>query len=335
MCAKVIHRRARRVALIGVPMEEGASQRGTSQGPAALRRAGLASKFEREDLIVVDRGDVVSLPSPTVLRLPGPVRNAAAVARWVRAVAREAHDLARQNDFAVFLGGDHAISIGTLAGISRDCADQGRQLFVMWLDAHADFNTPFTTPSGNLHGMALAAVTGERTLAPLLEGTGHVAIEPRNVLLLGTRSVDRAEAAMLDAKSIQVCDMDQLRGREGLGPLQSFLGRVADCDGLLHVSFDIDVLDPSLAPGVGTPASGGLTREEAALIVQTLRQSGLVTSLDIAELNPLLDIEDRSARLAAEFAGLMFNAGGTTTKRRGLPSKKPEQRDGLLANETH
>jgi arginase len=265
MCAKVIHHRARRVALIGVPMEEGASQRGTSQGPAALRRAGLASKFEREDLIVVDRGDVVSLPSPRVVRLPGHVRNAAAVARWAQAVAREAHGLARQFDFAVFLGGDHAISIGTLAGISRYCAEQRRQLFVLWLDAHPDFNTPLTTPSGNLHGMALAAMTGERTLAPLLEGTGHVPIEPRNVLLLGTRAVDRAEAEMLAAKGVRVCGVHRLRSREGLQPLQTFLGRVADCVGHLHVSFDIDVLDPSLAPGVGTPANGGPTYEEAAL----------------------------------------------------------------------
>lgn len=296
----------RRLALIGAPTDRGAGQLGAALGPAALRDAGIADFLSCAGFDIFDVGDASPDGRSSAITLSGWARNSSAVARWVHSLAKSAYEALRRDDTPIFLGGDHALSIGSLAGVSRHWADAGRELFVIWLDAHADLNTPSTTPTGNLHGMALAALTGEQCLSPLLEGTGHVPIDPRRVLLVGTRSVDGPEARTLAMRSFNVSDIDQLRGHQALDPLHAFLERIADARGVLHLSFDIDVLDPAIAPGVGTPVAGGLEHDEVLAIVRVLRQSGLVRSLDIAELNPLLDLNGCTAALAARLAASVF-----------------------------
>lgn len=326
---------SQQLTLIGVPMDEGVDRPGTSLGADALRDAGLKELLLRSGMQVIDLGDVsaVGPGRPTVLQ--GRARNAAAVACWSSALARISYETLRRSERPIFLGGDHSLSIGSTAGVTRHWAEQGRELFVIWLDAHADLNTPLITPSGNLHGMTLAALTGEPLLAPLLAATGHVPIEPRNVLLIGTRSIDFAERAILKAKGFEVCSASAVRRSMELKQLRAFLDRAAACHGAVHVSFDVDVLDPKLAPGVGTPAPGGLDRETALRIMQALRRSGLVTSLDLVELNPLNDCGGATADLAAYVAASLFANPTQLASRGQLQITELENADGRHANEVH
>lgn len=297
----------RRLAVIGAPIEDGVGWPGTSLGPAALRAAGLTDVLQRNYLEIRDLGDLEPTGSGSdaipdrELDLGGPAHRAAAVRRWTRALSDATLAAARRGEIPVVLGGDHALSIGSMHGAARHWAEQRRELYVLWLDAHADINTPLTTPSGNIHGMVLAALTGEPMLAPLFGGANSVPIDPRKVLMLGVRSIDPGEAEPLTWGGYRVAGKPRM-----LPALGAFIDRVAARGGALHVSFDVDVLDPSLAPGVGTPVAGGLGISDLLDIMQIVRRSGLVTSLDIVEVNPLHDSSARTARIAAGIAASAF-----------------------------
>jgi arginase len=293
---------------VGVPIDIGASQPGAIMGPAALRTAGLVENLRELGHEVEDHGDVAP-PPPLALDLAVPsekARNLAHVAAWSRLLSERTYAIVRGGACPLVLGGDHSLSIGTVNGVARYAQEAGRELFVLWLDAHADFNTPATTPSGNMHGMSAALLAGEPGAEAVFGEHARAAIRPANLRFFGLRSIDRGERATLRARGVDIVDM-RLIDEFGVGALmRRVLDAVAAANGLLHVSFDIDFLDPSVAPGVGTTVPGGATIREAHLAMELLHDSGLVTSLDMVELNPFLDVRGQSAILLVDLIGSLF-----------------------------
>jgi arginase len=203
-------------------------------------------------------------------------------------------------------GGDHSLSLGSIDGALRHCGRTGQAVFVLWLDAHADFNTLETSPSGNVHGMPLAALCGEPGFDDLFDGGERPLLDPRRIHLFGLRSIDAGERAIVTQRQVNVIDMRTIDEFGVVAPLRRILDRVAAANGYLHVSFDVDFLDPAIAPGVGTTVPGGATFREAHLIMEMLCDSGLVGSLDVVELNPFLDERGRSARALVELVASLF-----------------------------
>lgn len=303
-----IHRRDRTISLLGLPVERGAGTAGCLMGPAALRTAGLADMLGELGHRVEDLGDLPR-PAPLAYDLPGlteSCHHVAEIAAWTGAIHDAAYDMARRGGLPLFLGGDHSISMGTVSGIARHCADIGRELVVLWIDAHADFNTPSTSPSGNLHGMAAAFLCGEPSLRPLIGNRPFAPVPYGNLKLFGQRSIDPEEREALKARGVSCTDMRMIDER-GVFPLISkLLSEIDPRTTHLHVSFDVDFVDPTIVPGTGTSVPGGATYREAHLIMELLSDSGLVGSADIVELNPFLDERGRSARLAAELVSSLF-----------------------------
>jgi arginase len=299
---------ARRLTILGVPVDMGAGQPGAVMGPAALRTAGLVQSLRELGHEVDDQGDVAP---PPPLALDAAVqsekaRNLAHIAAWSRLLSDRAYALARTGACPIVLGGDHSLSIGTVNGVARHAQEIGRELFVLWLDAHADFNTPATTLSGNVHGMSAALLAGEPGLEAVFGDAPRAPLRPANLRLFGIRSIDHGERALLRARGIEVIDM-RLIDEFGVGVLlRRVLAAVAAANALLHVSFDVDFLDPGVAPGVGTTVPGGATIREAHLIMELLHDSGLVTSLDVVELNPFLDVRGQSALVLVDLIGSLF-----------------------------
>jgi arginase len=297
----------RRIALLGVPIEVGASQRGALMGPAALRTAGLGPLLENLGFAVEDHGDISALD---LVRADDPppqnTKHYREIGAWIRAVSARAYVLARSGAVPVFLGGDHSLSMGSVNGVARHWHEQGREVFVLWLDAHADYNTPATTISGHMHGMVAGFLCGEPGLDRLLGDEPRASIKPAQLDLFGTRSIDPLEKELVRDRNVAVADMRQI-DEFGVGVLiRRVIDRVKARDGVLHVSFDVDFLDPDLAPGVGTLVPGGATYREAHLVMELLHDSGLVRSVDIVELNPFLDERGRTARVAIELVGSLF-----------------------------
>jgi arginase len=296
-----------RIAVIGAPIDMGASQRGTLMGPAALRTAGLLTVLGSLGFEVTDHGD---LSTADMADLVDPPPNKAnhyrEIQRWTRVLSRRGYELARSGAIPIFLGGDHSLSMGSVNAMARHWREAGRELFVLWLDAHADYNTPATTLTANMHGMAASFLCGEAGLDGLLGAEPRASIDPDRLELFGTRSIDRLEKELMRQRSVSVADMRAI-DEFGVGVL---IGRVIDKvrarNGVLHVSFDVDFLDPAVAPGVGTTVPGGATYREAHLVMEMLHDSGLVRSVDIVELNPFLDERGRTARTAVELIGSLF-----------------------------
>jgi arginase len=298
---------ARRIAVLGVPIDIGASLRGTLMGPAALRTAGLLTLLDGLGFEVQDHGDI-SIRDVAELAdaPPDNARHYREIQRWTRALNTHAYELARSGAIPIFLGGDHSLSMGSVNGIARHWHETDRELFVVWLDAHADYNTPATTLSGNMHGMSAAFLCGEPGLDSLLGEQPRAPIDPDQLELFGTRSIDKLEKDLLRDRRISVADMRQI-DEFGVGVLiRRVIDKVQARNGVLHVSFDVDFLDPHLAPGVGTTVPGGATYREAHLVMEMLHDSGLVRSVDIVELNPFLDERGRTARTAVELIGSLF-----------------------------
>jgi arginase len=297
----------RRIAVLGAPIDMGASQRGTLMGPAALRTAGLVTLLEALDLDVIDHGDLSVRDMADLTDVPPAKANHyREIQRWTRALSKRGYDIARTGATPIFLGGDHSLSMGSVNAMARYWRDVGRELFVLWLDAHADYNTPETTVSANMHGMAAAFLCGEGGLDGLMGDEPRAPIDPSQLELFGTRSIDRLEKDLLHERRISVADMREI-DEFGVGVLmRRFIDKVLTCNGVLHVSFDVDFLDPELAPGVGTTVPGGATYREAHLVMELLHDSGLVGSVDIVELNPFLDERGRTARTAVELVGSLF-----------------------------
>lgn len=284
-----------RIDLIGLPTDAGASCRGAALGPDDLRTAGLAERLARLGYAVADLGDV------NVSRKLPPAAEIEALAIGASEVGyRSLENGARP----VFLGGDHSISMGSVAGVARHCRDAGRPLFVLWFDAHGDFNTWETTETGNIHGMSLARLCGEPGFRN--SSDWFTRVDPDNVMILGARALDCEEAQLIDERGVQVVDMDAIRITGVAAPLRKFLDRVEAANGHLHLSLDVDAMDPALAPGVGTTVSGGLTLEEGELVMDMLHESGRVGSIDLVELNPILDHLSMSADLMVDLTARLF-----------------------------
>lgn len=290
--------------LIGVPLQIGAGQLGCEMGPSALRIAGLKTSLEELGHKVTDLGNVspaplreISHPNPAVHHLPETV---AWTETLIDVAYRESADA-----LPIFLGGDHAISAGTVAGLARRAAERKRPLFVLWLDAHTDFHTLDTTRSGNLHGTPVAYYTGRSGFEGYFPALEHP-VDPNNICMIGIRSVDPAERAGLTDSGITVHDMRSIDEHGVAVLLREFLARVEAGNGLLHVSFDVDFLDPSIAPAVGTTVPGGATFREAHLVMEMLHDSGLVSSLDLVELNPFLDERGRTATLMVDLTASLM-----------------------------
>ncbi len=290
--------------ILGAPIETGASQRGCIMGPASLRTAGISDTLASLGWQVEDRGDVQIDAQTPVNDANAAVHNLAETIAWIKALEPAAYEATRNSDLPIFMGGDHSMSAGTVPGVARVAAEEGRPLFVLWLDAHPDLHTLDTTESGNLHGTPVAYFTGQAGCEAYPELAHKVA--PENMCFIGIRSVDPAEEARIKRLGMDVQDMRAIDETGVLVPLRSFLDRVRAANGRLHVSFDVDFLDPAIAPAVGTTVPGGATFREAHLIMETLCDSGLVGSLDLVELNPFLDERGRTAKLLCDLTASLF-----------------------------
>ena len=308
----------RRIALLGAPVEVGASQRGTLMGPAAMRTAGLAALLEDLGFAVEDHGDLAPLDGhPVTDTPPENAKHYRDIQKWIQALSARAYALARSGALPIFIGGDHSLSMGSVNGVARHWQEQGRELFVLWLDAHADYNTPATTITGNMHGMSAAFLCGEPGLDGLLGAEPRASITPGHLDLFGIRSIDRLEKELVRERKIAVADMRQIDEFGVSVLIRRVIDRVRAARGVLHVSFDVDFLDPAAAPGVGTMVPGGATYREAHLIMELLHDSGLMCSLDVVELNPFLDERGRTARVMVELVGSLF---GQQITDRPMPS---------------
>jgi arginase len=291
-----------RIRLVGLPVEDGAGRLGCEMGPSAFRAAGIREALSELGHLVIDDGavrpDAPTAPAhPRLRRLPE-------VTGWTSAILRAAHALSA-DAIPIFLGGDHSVAAGVLPGLARRAEEEDRPLFVLWLDAHPDIHSLETTESGNLHGVPVAYAFGDPSFAGVYPPL-PARVDPGNVCMLGLRSVDPAERARIAATGVTAHDMRAI-DEEGIAPLlRRFLARVATANGRLHVSFDVDFLDPTIAPGVGTTSPGGATFREAHLVMEMLCDSGLVSSLDLVELNPFLDERGRTALLLVDLAASLF-----------------------------
>lgn len=292
------------VTLIGAPLEEGSGRRGAAMGPAALRIAGVDQTLIELGHDVADIGDLRIVPAMDPPNHPK-AHNLRIVGAFTRALESSVHDVAASGRFPLILGGDHSLSMGTVSGMARYAASKGRPLFVLWLDAHTDFNSPTTSPSGNIHGMPVAFFCGEAEFAEILP-RDRPFVDPKNVFQVGIRSVDAREREEIHEHGVNVFDMRAI-DEQGIGAImREIVSIVAKANGLLHVSLDLDFLDPEIAPGVGTTVPGGATFREAHLVMEMLSDSGLVSSLDLVELNPFLDDRGKSARILVELTASLF-----------------------------
>lgn len=290
--------------LIGAPIDEGQRRAGCVMGPAAYRVAGLASAIAELGHGVEDWGDLTAA-EVTAAPCPNPaVHNLHRVLGWTEALCDRVDDALSAGGMPIILGGDHSLALGSVAGAAAFAKRQDRPLFLLWLDAHSDFHTPLTTTSGNLHGTPVAYIAGREGFDAFPPFPQPIA--PERICLFGIRSVDPAEHAALLKADIAINDMRVLDERGIVAPLREFLDQVRAVGGMLHVSLDVDFLDPSIAPAVGTTVPGGTTFREAHLVMELLHESGLVTSLDLVELNPFLDERGRTAKLMVELVGSMM-----------------------------
>ena len=289
--------------LIGAPVDCGKRRRGCLMGPDAYRTAGIAEAITELGHSVEDIGNL----APREVSVAAPanplVHKLAENVGWTHTLIDAAQDAA-PDGMPIFLGGDHALAAGTVAGMAAYAASQNRPFFAVWLDAHSDIHTPDTTDSGNLHGTPVGYVTGRAgfdAYPPL-----PAVVATRNICMIGLRSVDAAERAILADGDVTLVDMRRI-DEEGISaPLQTFLDRVAAENGMLHVSLDVDFLDPSIAPAVGTTVPGGATVREGHLVMEMLSDSDLVTSLDLVELNPFLDDRGKTANLMVDLTASLL-----------------------------
>ena len=307
-----IDMRGREVALIGVPTDVGASDRGASMGPEALRVAGLRERLQAHGLVVHDRGNLSGPANPWLPPVDG-YRHLAEVAEWNRKAHEAVHAELTAGRLPIMLGGDHCLGIGSISAVARHCRETGRKLRVLWLDAHADFNTSAITPTGNIHGMPVACLCGFGP-AELTGIGGQVpAISPKWIRQIGIRSVDAGEKRFVHQNELEVFDMRYI-DEMGMRHAMELALATLDERTHLHVSFDVDFLDPDIAPGVGTTVPGGPTYREAQLCMEMIADTGRLGSLDIVELNPACDVRNRTAALAVDLVESLF--GKSTLMRR-------------------
>jgi len=276
-------------------------------GPAALRTAGLPALLEGLGFKVEDHGDILRRDLTFIEGdEPHNTKHYREIQGWIRAASKHAYEIARSGAVPIFLGGDHSLSMGSVNGVARHWQEQERPLFVLWLDAHADYNTPATTITGNMHGMSGAFLCGEGGLDDLLAGDPRASTPSSQLNLFGLRSVDKLERELLAQRDVWIADMRRIDEFGVAVLIREVIERVKAKNGVLHVSLDVDFLDPVTAPGVGTTVPGGATYREAHLVMEMLQDSGLVRSLDLVELNPFLDDRGLTARTMVELVGSLF-----------------------------
>jgi len=302
----------RLVSLIGAPTDIAAGSRGSSMGPEALRVANIGPVLVSHDLDVVDRGNLAGPPNPWQPPADG-YRHLDAVVAWNRAVHDAVHAELAGGRMPILLGGDHSLGIGSISAVARHCREAGKKLRVLWLDAHADFNTNVLTPSGNIHGMPVACLCGYGP-KELVEIGGKVpAISAKWVRQIGIRSVDPGEKRLVHEAGLEVYDM-RFIDEEGMRHTMELALATIDANTHVHVSFDVDFLDAEIAPGVGTTVRGGPTYREAQLCMEMIADTGAMASLDVMELNPALDVRNRTAEIAVDLIESLF--GKSTLMRR-------------------
>ncbi len=293
------------ISLIGAPADAGAGRRGAAMGPEALRVAGIASSLARLRYAVTDRGNLTGPVYPERAR-DGGYRHLAEVVQWCTAVRDAVRASLEAGELPILMGGDHSLSVGSIAAVAAHCAAQERPLTVLWLDAHSDFNDDESSPTGNLHGMPVAILTGHGPEELLALGAARPIVPAERVIQVGIRSVDELEKRLVAATDMRVYDMRRI-DEQGMGAIMTkALDRAAADGSHLHVSFDVDFLDPEIAPGVPTTVPGGPTYREAQLCMEMVYDSGLLGSLDITELNPAFDDRNRTAELAVELIESLF-----------------------------
>jgi len=302
----------RPVSLIGAPTDIGAGMRGASMGPEALRVAGIADALRGHGQEVLDQGNLSGPPNPWLPPSDG-YRHLDEVVAWNRLVHDAVYAELGLGRLPLLLGGDHCLGIGSISAVARHCREAGKKLRVLWLDAHADFNTSVLTPSGNLHGMPVACLCGHGP-QPLIEIGGLVpAINAKSVRQIGIRSVDPGEKRFVHEAGLEVFDMRYI-DEMGMRHTMELALATMDARTHLHVSFDVDFLDPEIAPGVGTTIPGGPTYREAQLCMEMIADTGRLASLDVMELNPALDVRNKTAVLAVDLIESLF--GKSTLMRR-------------------
>ena len=292
------------ISLIGAPTDIGAGSRGASMGPEALRVAHITSTLESHGLEVQDRGNLVGPRNPWLPPVEG-YRHLAEVTAWNQSLHDAVYAELQLGRMPIVLGGDHCLGIGSISAVARHCRDTGKKLRVLWLDAHADFNTNALTPSGNIHGMPVACLCGHGP-KELIEIGGQVpAINPKWVRQIGIRSVDQGEKRFVHEQGLEVFDMRYI-DEMGMRAAMELALALIDANTHLHVSFDVDFLDPAIAPGVGTTVQGGPTYREAQLCMEMIADTGRLASLDVMELNPALDERNRTAEVAVDLIESLF-----------------------------
>ena len=291
------------ISVIGVPLDYGQSRRGVDMGPSAMRYAGVMKRLEAIGHNLKDEGDV---PVSAVEQKDGEITNLKNLKEVVQATSELANRVAevvRKGNFPLVLGGDHSIAIGTIAGLVPKYTNLG----VIWYDAHVDMNTAETSPSGNIHGMPLAVLMGlghERLVNIFRDGPK---VKPENIVIIGARSVDPGERELIKEKGIKVFTMHEI-DRDGMTTVMkqaiTYL-KDRNVDGV-HLSLDLDGLDPLYTPGVGTPVAGGITYRESHLAMEMLEDSGIITSAEFVEVNPILDEKNKTADVAVALMGSLF-----------------------------
>ena len=292
------------VSLIGVPTDIGAGHRGARMGPDALRIAGLGEALAARGVQVRDAGNVDGPANPWLPPDHG-YRHLDEVVAWNRGVLQAVAAELRAGRLPIMMGGDHCLAMGSIGAVARHCREQGRKLRVLWLDAHSDFNTSEVTPSGNIHGMPVACLCGLGPDALVKLGGDAPAMSPAEIRQIGIRSVDPDEKRLIKQYGIDVYDMRYI---DENGMKQTMLAALdgIDADTHLHISFDVDFLDPGIAPGVGTTVPGGPNYREAQLVMEMIADSGRMGSLDIVELNPVLDNHNQTAELVVDLVESLF-----------------------------
>ncbi|MCC7439800.1 MAG: arginase [Armatimonadetes bacterium] len=295
-------RRKRKPAihLLGFPMDLGAGRRGVDMGPSALRIADIEGRLKGLGYKVEDEGDI-EIQVPEVLKIKNPrLRYLPEITTACEKLARKVKKILKAGDFPMVLGGDHSMAIGTLAGVAGYCRDAGKRLGVIWIDAHSDINVPETSPSGNIHGMPVAASIGLGAKELTTIGGNFQKLDPTNIVMIGLRSVDEGERKIIREREMRAYTMTDI-DRKGINTvMEETLDYLQSRTDHIHISFDLDSVDPTVASGVGTPVPGGLTWREAHFVMEMLAERGALDSMEIAEVNPILDNLNKGAEFAAD-----------------------------------
>ena len=294
------------IHVLGVPMDLGSGRRGVDMGPSAIRIAGISDRLKELGNKIIDDGDI-AIKNMEEIRV-GDTR-----ARYLKEIARASKILAAKTEkimglghFPLILGGDHSIAVGSISGVAAFAKRKRKRVGVLWIDAHGDMNTPSTSPSGNVHGLPLASLLGYGPGDLKKVGGNFEKVDPENVALVGVRSLDDGERKFIEQTGVNVYTMPDI-DRQGIHRvMKRAISKVTNGTDYVHVSFDLDAVDPTISPGVGTPVKGGLDYREAHLIMELMCESKIMTSLEIVEVNPILDEHNRSAEFAVELVQSAF-----------------------------